>query len=107
MRDRFEKVGAPGHLAATWFANVLRGGTAALRTLLERAGLGQHLEAFLSVEEAGIWKPGRGRDGSGRPDREAVLSILLRVRAYAPRLTSVMRSKEHGATGLAARMADA
>ncbi len=69
-------------------ASDLRDGTAALRTLLEPAGLGQHLEAFLSVEEAGIWKPGRGRDGSGRPDRGAVLSILLRVQAYASRVKS-------------------
>ncbi len=131
MRQVFEDVGAPGHLAATWFASVLRDGfaltvvgesasfvdlgTAALRTLLdpaaldrsqddavehvmtgfrnlpvhpdvppgiealaeaglrmvtlsngsaevgrsllERAGLDQHLEAFLSVADVGIWKP--------------------------------------------------
>ncbi|QNN54588.1 haloacid dehalogenase type II [Nocardioides mesophilus] len=131
LRDRFEDVGAPGTLAATWFAGVLRDGfaltavgqqadfaalgTAGLRTLLdpavldrplgaavehvmsgfsslpvhadvgpglraladagirlvtlsngsaavgrsllERAGLDHLVEACLSVDDAGIWKP--------------------------------------------------
>jgi 2-haloacid dehalogenase len=134
MAGRFEDVGAPGHLAKTWFASLLRDGFAltvagvgepfsrigeeALRTsleglqlsrrlddavahvmggfaeldvhddvpegirelselgirlvtlsngsasvaqrLLEQAGLRGHFEQFLSVEEAGIWKPAAG-----------------------------------------------
>ena len=134
MAGRFEDVGAPGHLASTWFAGLLRDGFAltvagrsepfarigeeALRTslgrlrltrsledaiahvmggfdelavhedvsegvrrlseldirlvtlsngsasvaqrLLERAGLRDHFEQLLSVEDAGIWKPAVG-----------------------------------------------
>jgi len=134
MAGRFEDVGAPGHLAKTWFASLLRDGFAltaagvaepfarigedALRTsleglrltrslqdsvahimggfgelrvhddvpdgvralsdlgirlvtlsngstsvaqrLLEQAGLRDHFEQLLSVEEAGIWKPAAG-----------------------------------------------
>ena len=131
MRDRFEQVGAPAHLAATWFAGVLRdgfaltavgapasfarlgadglrrlldppsldrsvddavehvmagfmsldvhpdvgpglealadkgirvvtlsnGSAAVGRSLLERAGLDERVEAFLSVDDTGFWKP--------------------------------------------------
>ena len=134
MADRFEDVGAPGHLAKTWFAGLLRDGFALAATgsstpfariaaeglavtlhdvpidceidsavshvmdgfaslevhpdvadgvralsqlgirlvtlsngaasvaeaLLERAGVHEHFEAFLSVEDAGIWKPAAG-----------------------------------------------
>jgi 2-haloacid dehalogenase len=134
MAERFEDVGAPGHLAKTWFAGLLRDGFAltvagvaepfarigeeALRTsletrrlsttledavahimggfdelrvhddvpegiralcdlgirlvtlsngsasvaerLLEDAGLREHFEQLLSVEDAGIWKPAVG-----------------------------------------------
>ncbi|MGI8900853.1 MAG: haloacid dehalogenase type II, partial [Nocardioides sp.] len=60
MRQVFEEVGAPGHLAATWFASVLRDGfaltvagdcasfvdlgTAALRTLLDPVALDRDLD---------------------------------------------------------------
>lgn len=134
MADRFEDVGAPGHLATTWFAGVLRdgfalaaagtaepfaqigsqslhalledvdltrgvdeavdhvmagfgqlevhadvpGGLRALRGLgirlatlsngaasvaeglLDRAGVLGEVDAVLSVEDAGVWKPARG-----------------------------------------------
>jgi len=134
MARRFVDVGAPGHLAATWFASLLRDGfaltaagstapfaqfgTGVLRTslgglplnrsvdeaiehimggfdeltvhpdvldgipalaalptrlvtltngaasvaqrLFERAGIGEHFERLLSVEDAGIWKPAPG-----------------------------------------------
>ena len=131
MAERFEEVGAPGHLAKTWFAGVLRDGFAlavagvaepfarigeealrgclaglpltrtleesvahvmtgfgslevhgdvpegirrlselglrlvtlsngsasVARGLLDRAGLADHVELLLSVEDAGVWKP--------------------------------------------------
>lgn len=134
MAQRLEEVGAPAHLAATWFAGLLRDGfaltamgatepfarlaSAALRVslhghpldrgtdeavehimagfgslgvhpdvpegvaalhalglrlvtltngaasvargLFERAGISDHFEALLSVEEAGVWKPAAG-----------------------------------------------
>jgi 2-haloacid dehalogenase len=134
MAHRFEEIGAPGHLAKTWFAGLLRDGFAlaavdastsfaqiaaeALKgslhgvpldrdidsavshimdgfaaldvhpdvpdgiqalsdlgirlvtlsngaasvadALLERAGVHEHFESFLSVEDAGIWKPAAG-----------------------------------------------
>ncbi len=132
LAGRFEEVGAPGHLAATWFASVLRdgfaltavgenpafaelatgllrgvlagqpldrspeaavdhvmtgfatlevhpdvrqgitaladlglrlvtlsnGSTSVAEGLLARAGLSEHFERLLSVEQAGLWKPG-------------------------------------------------
>ena len=152
MGNRFEEVGAPGHLAATWFACVLRdgfaltavgvqasfaqlatdglrrllrgtaldrsvddaiehvmagflslgvhpdvgpglealagqgvrvvtlsnGSAAVGRSLLERAGLDGHVEAFLTVEDAGIWKPAAAAyrhalDHAGVGGDEAVL----------------------------------
>ena len=134
MAGRFEDVGAPGHLAKTWFAGLLRDGFAltavdastsfarlaadslavtlhgvpmdrdteaavahvmegfaalqvhpdvpdgvralsdlgirlvtlsngaasVAQALLERAGVHDHFEMFLSVEDAGIWKPAAG-----------------------------------------------
>jgi len=131
LADRFASVGAPGHLAATWFAGVLRdgfalavhdaaeplatiateqlrgllagasldrgldaavdhvmagftslgvhddvpaglralaglglrlvtlsnGSTAVAEGLLQRAGLQDHVETLLSVDDAGVWKP--------------------------------------------------
>lgn len=134
MSKRFVDVGAPAHLAATWFASLLRdgfaltaagstapfaqlgvgvlhvslrglalnrtvdeavdhimagfgelsvhedvrdgipalaalgtrlvtlsnGGAAVAQSLFERAGIGEHFERLLSVEDAGVWKPAPG-----------------------------------------------
>jgi 2-haloacid dehalogenase len=57
IRDRFEEVGAPGHLMPTWFAGVLRDGFA-LTAAGGYAGFGQVADAVLRGLLAGSpeWK---------------------------------------------------
>lgn len=68
VRDRFEAAGLPAHLAATWFAGVLRDGIA-----LTAAG---GWADFSEVAEAGLRGLLAGLDGwDGDPDR-AVRTVL-------------------------------
>lgn len=68
LRARFEEVGAPGHLAATWFAGVLRDGLA-----LTAAG---GYASFQAVAEAGLRALLPGLDGWHGDLDHAVARIL-------------------------------